>query len=172
VTDYTPEIQMAYCIACGTQNRADSTFCLDCGERLFREHSSTSSRWYQRYRLPARIAGPVGGVASLLAGLICWIVGDGHSAGVDPPIPDSAKFVIVLLGWLYIIDGVRILTGRRSFMRFVYRYCLYLALGALSVALVIWLYGALSLKGLVAIGLAVAIALLVFILRELRGSRA
>lgn len=162
---------MAYCIVCGTQNRADSTFCLDCGQRLFHEPLKVSPRWYQRYRLPSKMIGPVGGAASLLVGLICWIIGDGHSFGVDPSIPEGAKFAVVLLGWLYIIDGVRILTGRRSFMRYIYRYGLYLALGALGVALVIWVYGALSLKALVAIGLAVAIALLVFILRELRGSR-
>jgi hypothetical protein len=65
---------------------------------------------------------------------------------------------------------VRMLRGHRSFMRYVYRYGLYLALGGLAVFLVIWVYNMLSLKALVALGLIVAIALLVFILRELRKS--
>lgn len=115
--------------------------------------------------------GIVWGLLSLLAGLACWIIGDGKSAGVNPPISENAKLGVTLLGWPYVIDDVRMMGGRRSFMRRVYPWALY-ALGfALAVLLVIWIYDALSLKGLVAIGLIVAIALLVFILRELRKSR-
>jgi hypothetical protein len=57
-------------------------------------------------------------------------------------------------------------------MRNFHRYALYvlagLALMALAAWLVTWLYEALSLKALVALGLTAAIVLLVFILRELR----
>jgi hypothetical protein len=63
------------------------------------------------------------------------------------------------------------LVGYRSFVRYVYRYAFYL-LGFIGLgALVMWIDEALSLKALVAIGLTIAIALLVFILRELRASR-
>jgi uncharacterized membrane protein (DUF373 family) len=60
-------------------------------------------------------------------------------------------------------------------MRIFHRYAFYilavLALVALAVWLVIWLYDTLSLKAEVAIGLTAAIALLVFILLELRKRR-
>lgn len=115
---------------------------------------------------------PYWGLVSLTAGLICWILGDGHSIGVNPPIPENAKFAAVLFGWLFVIDGVRMLRGHRSFLRFVYSYGIYLVLCALAVFLMIWIYGALSLKALVAIGLTVSIALLVFILQELKRARA
>jgi apolipoprotein N-acyltransferase len=117
----------------------------------------------------------VRGLVSLLVGTTCWIIGDGKSLGINPPISENVKLGITLLGWPYVIDGVRMLSGRRSFMRYVHRYGFYLlcclAMGWLAVFLVVWIYRALSLKGLVAIGLTAAIALLVFILRELRGSR-
>jgi hypothetical protein len=100
--------------------------------------------------------------------LVCWVIGDGHSLGINPPIPDWAKLGIVLLGWLYLIDGVRVFFGHRSLMKYVYRYAFYgLAVGV-SVGLAMWLYEALSLKAMVAIGLTAAIALLVLILLELR----
>jgi hypothetical protein len=105
-------------------------------------------------------------------GLACWVIGDGHSLGVNPPIPDWAKLGFVLLGWLYLIDGVRVFFGHGSFMKYVYRYGFYLlaitAAVAASATAVWWLYDTLSLKAMVAIGLTAAIALLVFILRELR----
>lgn len=89
---------------------------------------------------------------------------------MNPPISENAKLGITLLGWPYVIDGVRMMIGHRSFMRWVHRYALF-ALGlALVVALVIWVYNLLSLKALVAFGLIVAIALLVFILRKMRQS--
>lgn len=110
----------------------------------------------------------VWGVTSIVVGLAGWIVGDGHRIGVNPPIPENAKLAAVLLGWVFIIDGVRMLRGHRSSMRYFYRYGFYLALGGLAIFLVVWVYEALSLKALVAIGLIAAIALLVFILRELR----
>jgi len=113
----------------------------------------------------------VWGLVSLLVGATCWVLGDGRSLGVNPPISDTAKLIITLVGWPYVIDGVRILRGHQSFMRRVYPYVLY-ALGlALAVCLVMWVYSLLSLKALVALGLIAAIALLVFILRELRASR-
>jgi hypothetical protein len=102
--------------------------------------------------------GPFWAVVSLVAGLACWIVGDGHGIGVNPPIPENAKLAVVLLGWLFIIDGVRMLRGHQSFMRYVYRYGFYLALGGLAILLVMWIYEALSLKALVALGLIAAIA--------------
>ena len=103
--------------------------------------------------------------------LHCWIVGDGHSVGVNLPIPDNAKLAITLLGWPLFIDGVRMMVGRGSFMRYVYRYGFYLLCFLTLCGLVIWIYETLSVKALVAIGLTAAIALLVFILRELRKSR-
>lgn len=120
-----------------------------------------------------------GSIASFAAGAVCFVIGDGKSLGVNPPIPEIAKLGIVLLGWVFIIDGVILMRGGRSFIlsvcRFVYRYGLYvllwLTLGALTVILGMWVYDSLSLKALVAIGLAAAIALLAFILRELRKSR-
>lgn len=119
--------------------------------------------------------GPIWGLVSILAGLTCWIIGDGHSVGVNLQIPESAKLVITLVGWPYIIDGVRMMIGRQSFMRYLHRYAIYafafLVVGGLAVLLVMWIYDSLSLKALVAVGLTAAIALLVFILRELRRSR-
>jgi hypothetical protein len=99
----------------------------------------------------------------------CWVGSDRlHNSGA---ISETVRVAITLLGWLFLIDGVRMLVGCRSFMRYVYRYGFYLVcLFGLGV-LVVWIYQALSLKALVAIGLIVAIALLVFILRELRESR-
>ncbi len=114
----------------------------------------------------------VWGMASIVAGLACWIIGDGHSIGVNPPIPDGAKLAVTLLGWPLIIDGVRMLIGRRSFMRYVYHYGFYVLCILLLGGLLVWLYESLSLKALVAFGLTAAIALLVFILRELRKSHA
>ena len=113
----------------------------------------------------------VWGLASIIVGLVGWTIGDGQSFGVNPPIPDNAKLAVVLIGWLYIIDGVRMWRGHRSYMRYIYRWGFYVIFAASAVAMVIWIYETLSLKALVAIGLAAAIALLVFILRELRKSR-
>jgi len=112
------------------------------------------------------------GFVAIAIGVTCWILGDGHSLGVNPPIPDLAKLSITLLGWPYIIDGVRVFFGHRSFMRNFHRYAFYilavLALMALSVWLVMWLYEALSLKAMVAIGVTAVIILLGCILLELR----
>jgi hypothetical protein len=62
--------------------------------------------------------------------------------------------------------------GLGSFMKYVFRYSFYFlmwpGLAAAVVWVAMWLYDALSLKAMVAIGLMAAIALLVFILRELR----
>jgi Na+-translocating ferredoxin:NAD+ oxidoreductase RnfA subunit len=94
---------------------------------------------------------------------------------MDIPIPEFAKIPITLLGWPYIIDGVRVLFGRQSFMRKFSRYALYtlavLTLIALVFWLAMWVYESLSLKALAVIGFTVVIALLVSILRELRESR-
>ena len=123
--------------------------------------------------MPAELKwGRLWGLLILAIGVACWVIGDGHSFGVDPPIPDWAKLCITLLGWPYVIDGVRVVFGYRSFMRYFHRYAFYAlaiaASAAFAVGLVTWLYEALSLKVMVAIGLTAAIVLLVFILLELR----
>ena len=84
--------------------------------------------------------GIVWGLMSIVIGAICWILGDGRSLGVNPPISDNAKLGITLLGWPFIIDGFRVMFGRRSFMRWVYPYTLYAVGLALAVVLVIWIY--------------------------------
>ncbi len=115
------------------------------------------------------------GWVAIVLGLVCWLIGDGHSLGINPPIPEAAKVAITLLGWTYLIDGVRVLRGHRPFMRRYSVYALSVVAGLAALCflvwLVLWIYDALSLKALVAIGLIVAVALLVFILKELRRTR-
>jgi hypothetical protein len=115
------------------------------------------------------------GVLSLAIGFGCWFIGDGKSLGVNPPIQENAKLAITLLGWPFIIDGVRMIVGYPSFMRHVYRYgfraLCWVGAGALAVFAAMWTYDALSLKALVAVGLTATVALLVLILRELRATR-
>jgi hypothetical protein len=115
------------------------------------------------------------GCAALVIGLACWLVGDGHAVGINAPIPEGAKLAITLLGWPYMIDGVRVLIGHRPFMRKFTVYALYALAAVVLIGLAAWLamsiYDALSLKAMVAVGLAVALVLLFFILRELRRMR-
>ncbi len=115
------------------------------------------------------------GWVAIVLGLVCWLVGDGHSLGLNPPIPESAKVGIVLLGWAYLIDGVRVLRGHRPLLRRFTVYVFYavavVAALCFAVWLVLWIYDDLSLKAMLAIGLIVAVALLLFILKELRRTR-
>jgi hypothetical protein len=108
----------------------------------------------------------------MVAGVTCWLVGDGHYSGVDERIPENARTTITLFGWPLLIDGGRMLFGRRSFMRYVYRYGLYIALGAVALFLAWWVYDSLSLKAIIAIGLTLTSILLFLILRQLWESSA
>jgi hypothetical protein len=114
----------------------------------------------------------VWGCAAIASGSVCWLIGDGHAVGINVPIPEAAKLAITLLGWPYMIDGVRVLIGHKPFMRGFTVYALYAFAGVVLIGLAAWLvtslYDALSLKALVALGLAVAVVMLFFILRELR----
>ena len=115
------------------------------------------------------------GCAAIVIGLACWLVGDGHAVGINAPIPEAAKLAITLLGWPYMIDGVRVLLGHRPFMRKFHVYAFYVLAAVVSIGLaawfVVWLYDALSVKAMVALGLTIAVVLLFFILRELRRVR-
>ena len=112
------------------------------------------------------------GFTALAIGLMCWLVGDSHTFNTDWWLPENGKLVITLIGWPYIIDGVRTLRGHTPFMRWITWQILRLV----WILFLLWgLYQAyefMSLKSLVTIGLLAGLALLYFILVEVRKSRA